>query len=83
VKFAASLHWPVSTPNDAVQENGTTGEEGKAVGCVPPTALLFEQRSSGLCILMSIKDSNWACGLELGAALSQKAQLCSFRAGQT
>jgi hypothetical protein len=29
------------SPHDAVQENGTYGGQGKAVGCVPPTALLF------------------------------------------
>jgi hypothetical protein len=28
-------------PTIAVQENGTYGGQGKAVGCVPPTALLF------------------------------------------
>ena len=32
-------------PTNAVQENGTYGDEGKAVGCVPPTALLFEARA--------------------------------------
>jgi hypothetical protein len=31
------------SPHDAVQENGTYGGKGKAVGCVLPTALLFEQ----------------------------------------
>ena len=34
------------SPHDAVQENGTYGGQGKAVGCVPPAALLFEQRST-------------------------------------
>jgi hypothetical protein len=29
------------SPHDAVQENGTYGRHGKAVGCVSPTALLF------------------------------------------
>jgi hypothetical protein len=28
-------------PHDVVRENGTYGGQGKAVGCVPPTALLF------------------------------------------
>jgi hypothetical protein len=28
-------------PHDAVQENGTYGGQGKAVGCVSPAALLF------------------------------------------
>jgi len=26
--------------------HGTLGDEGKAVGCVPPTALLFEQHAA-------------------------------------
>ena len=33
------------SPHDAVQENGTYGGQGKAVGCVPPTALLSEPRT--------------------------------------
>ena len=34
---AASLHWPVSTAQtNAVQEHGTYGGQGKAVGRVPP-----------------------------------------------
>jgi hypothetical protein len=36
----------VRHPTIAVQENGTYGGQGKAVGCVPPTALLFEQAAS-------------------------------------
>jgi hypothetical protein len=39
------------------------GEEGKAVGCVPPTALLFVvpqtlRRSPDLCILTWIKEAD-------------------------
>jgi len=45
-------------PTITVQENGTYGGQGKAVGCVPPAALLFEQPSVGLCILTSIKDAD-------------------------
>jgi len=38
---AASLHRPFDNPHDAVREHGTYGGQGKAVGCLPPTALLF------------------------------------------
>jgi len=31
----------LDNPTIAVRENGTYGGQGKAVGCVPPTALLF------------------------------------------
>ena len=45
MKFAASLHCPVSTPNGMLSENtARRGDEGKAVerrGAL--TALLFEQ----------------------------------------
>jgi hypothetical protein len=51
VKFvAASLHRPFRRPSAAVKENGTYEQQGKAVGCVLPTALLFVARE-GLCIL--------------------------------
>ena len=33
-------------PTNTVQENDTYGGQGKAVGCVPPAALLFEQAVS-------------------------------------
>src|SRR6516164_10235043 len=46
---AASLHRPFDNPHDAVREHGTYGGQGKAVGCVPPTALLFEGAPIGLC----------------------------------
>jgi hypothetical protein len=36
------------SPHDAVQENATYGGQGKAVGCVSPTALLFAAESVGL-----------------------------------
>ena len=36
------LHYPgFDNPTIAVQEHGTYGGQRKAVGCVPPTALLF------------------------------------------
>src|SRR5215472_5448165 len=33
------------SPTIAAQESGTYGGQGKAVGCVPPTALLFVPRA--------------------------------------
>jgi hypothetical protein len=36
---------PVRRPTTTAQESGAMGDEGKAVGCVPPTALLSEARS--------------------------------------
>jgi len=44
VKMAHTLHCPVSTPARC-REHGTVGGQGKAVGCVPPTALLSLGRS--------------------------------------
>ena len=42
------LHRPFDNPHDAVREHGTYGGQGKAVGCLPPTALLFGAlRTSG------------------------------------
>ena len=50
MKFAASLHWPVSIAR-TMPSKKTAGGQGKAVGCVSPTALLFEEavntRSAG------------------------------------
>jgi hypothetical protein len=37
----------VRHPTDAARESGTYGGQGKAAGCVPPTALLYERHSSG------------------------------------
>src|SRR5215469_8706244 len=48
VKIPYTLHCPVSTPARC-REHGTYGGQGKAVGCVPPTALLFEGAPIGLC----------------------------------
>ena len=46
-------------PTTAAQENGTMGDEGKAVGCVPPTALLSFRALVGLgAFLTSIKDAD-------------------------
>jgi len=36
-----SLHRPFDNPHGAVRGDGTYGGQGKAVGCAPPTALLF------------------------------------------
>ena len=63
MEFAASLHRWFDNPTNAVQENGTYGGQGKAVGCAPPTALLFVvprtlRRSPDLCILTWIKDAD-------------------------
>jgi len=41
VKFRLASLPGLDNPTTAVQENGTHGDEGKAVGCVPPTALLL------------------------------------------
>jgi hypothetical protein len=45
VKLPHHFTGQFGNPMDAAQESGTWGDEGKAVGCVPPTALLFEQHS--------------------------------------
>ena len=46
-------------PTITVQENGTYGGQGKAVGCVPPTALLSLRALVGLgAFLTSIKDAD-------------------------
>ena len=44
------------SPTNAVRENGTYGDEVKAVGRVPPTALLFEQ--AGLGCLSTVRRIN-------------------------
>src|SRR6516165_6947132 len=59
VKIPYTLHCPVSTPARC-REHGTYGGQGKAVGCVPPTALLFEGA-----FLTSIKDAD--CDLVVGS----------------
>ena len=41
-------------PTIAVQENGTYGGQGKAVGCVPPTALLFEESRSSFIEMVTL-----------------------------
>src|SRR6516164_3322758 len=56
---AASLHRPFDNPHDAVREHGTYGGQGKAVGCVPPTALLFEEAPIGLCWRCWAQSSNY------------------------
>ena len=43
VKLPHHFTGQFGNPMDAAQESGTWGDEGKAVGCVPPTALLFKQ----------------------------------------
>ena len=50
------------------------GDEGKAVGCVPPTALLFEQRSSAVNFDLDQRARARSCGriIMTVAPLSQK-----------
>jgi hypothetical protein len=54
----ASLHRPFDNPR--VPPIGTLGGQGKAVGCVPPTALLFEGA-----FLTQIKDAH--CDVVVGS----------------
>ena len=47
-------HRPFDNPHNAVQEHGTYGGQGKAVGCVPPTALLFEESRSSFIEMVTL-----------------------------
>ena len=53
VKIPYTLHCPVSTPARC-REHGTYGGQGKAVGCVPPTALLFEESRSSFIEMVTL-----------------------------
>jgi len=43
-----TLDWVSSLGTDWVEGTAELGDEGKAVGCVPPTALLSEQTSANV-----------------------------------
>ena len=64
------------------------GDQGKAVCCQPPTALLFVvprtmRRSSGLCILTWIKDADCDPVVGIVNCVFAKGAVVFLRAGQT